>query len=129
MKDWRGIEVKVGDQVLYASRTGSTMELVEGTVIAFVGDKARVQVVRRSGYGYQETVTLTNRYITVVTLPESSTQTLQQSNHEKAVRLAELEAKQNACDHAVKEHRNLFRYSYWRCVNCDKSEYTFTGDR
>lgn len=34
MKDWRGVEVEPGDVVIYATRHGSIMTIVEGKVLS-----------------------------------------------------------------------------------------------
>lgn len=86
MKDWRGIEVKVGDRVLYATRTGSHMEIVEGNVLAVEpssvipyghdrGEQAIVEVINDSWYSFhprKRPARVGPRYLTVVTgLPEA----------------------------------------------------------
>jgi len=77
VKDWRGVEVKVGDRVLYATRAGSSMTIVEGNVLDIVGDDAKVHVVNESG-GWRfeprkRPTIVSGRYLTVVTgLPEAT---------------------------------------------------------
>lgn len=88
MKDWRGVQVVVGDSVIYATRQGSSMTLVEGVVLEIEkdkhppygrepGDVAVVHVVNESG-GWKfeprkKPARVGERYITVVTgLPEAT---------------------------------------------------------
>ena len=88
MKDWRGVEVKVGDRVMYATRMGSSMTIVEGNVLAIEPStytpygqdqwhQAVVDVVNESGgWKFQprkKPARVGHRYLTVVTgLPEAT---------------------------------------------------------
>lgn len=87
MKDWRGVEVKSGDRVLYATRQGSSMTIVEGIVLAVEpsqstpygeepGEQAIVDVINDSWYSFhprKRPARVGERYITVVTgLPEAT---------------------------------------------------------
>lgn len=59
MKDWRGVEIKIGSRVIYAFNTStSVIHIAEGTVLEFpplVGrqrlQRATVAVVRSTGSG------------------------------------------------------------------------------
>lgn len=87
MKDWRGVRVVVGDTVLYATRQGSSMTLVEGTVLSIEPstsqpygrepqEQAVVHVTNDSWYSFhprKKPARVGPRYITVVTgLPEAT---------------------------------------------------------
>lgn len=91
MKDWRGVRVVVGDRVVYATRQGSSLTIVEGNVLEIEKDKhppygrepedvAVVHVVNESG-GWKfeprkRPAKVGGRYLTVVTgLPEATSDT------------------------------------------------------
>lgn len=72
MKDWRGIEVFAGDRVIYASRSGSSLNIVEGKVVAVLGDMATVEFIRdRYWQRQRKTFHVSGKYLTVVKLPEA----------------------------------------------------------
>lgn len=74
MKDWRGVRVVVGDRVLYATRQGSSMTIVEGNVLDVKDDLATVHVVNESGWWQprKRPASVSGRYLAVVTgLPEA----------------------------------------------------------
>lgn len=75
MKDWRGVEVKVGDRVMYATRQGSWMAMVEGNVLDVGQELALVDVVNESGWfsPRKRPASVSGRYLAVVTgLPEAT---------------------------------------------------------
>lgn len=124
MKDWRGVEVKIGDQVIYAVGHGSSLTMVEAVVVDFVKDKARVKVIRRQGWTTKDIVSVSNTYLTVVTFPESDTETLQEKNAAKQAALDERRARQAACPHTSVTNGVGYNYTYWKCDSCGKFEYS-----
>jgi hypothetical protein len=44
MKDWRGVEIHVGDLVVYPGRQGSSMWMVEAEVVELIPGRPNVQV-------------------------------------------------------------------------------------
>lgn len=73
MKDWRGADVFPGDLVIYASRSGSSLNIVEGQVVAVIGDMATVEFIRdRYWERKRKTFHVSGKYLTVVNeLPEA----------------------------------------------------------
>lgn len=71
MKDWRGVEVQVGDTVVWAGRRSSSVKLAEGKVLEIVNeDCATVEVLKRNWGMWKDskkTVSLTGTYMTVIT--------------------------------------------------------------
>jgi hypothetical protein len=120
MKDWRGITIAVGDTVLYATRGGSWMGMVEGVVESFIDDDsaAKIRIMRRQGGGTTELVTVSSRYMTVANLPEATTLTMLEDKAERERKREELKAKQAAC-----EHRWYVGIGYRQCNECRKYEY------
>lgn len=74
MKDWRGVRVVVGDRVIYSTRQGSSMTIVEGNVLEVTENIATVHVVNDSWYSFhprKRPARVSGRFLTVVTgLPE-----------------------------------------------------------
>jgi hypothetical protein len=72
VKDWRGVDVYVGDRVVYTTRQGSHMTHHEGNVLAVDGEDATVDVLRNSwGWKQRSPVKVGGRNMTVVEqLPE-----------------------------------------------------------
>jgi hypothetical protein len=122
MKDWRGTEVKVGDTVLYATRGGSWMRMVEGVVESIYDDDSamKVRITRRQGGGYIQLVTVSNNYLTVVSLPPSTEPTLAEKVAESLRLREELKAKQAACEHT---NWDTAGYGYRICKDCRKVQY------
>jgi hypothetical protein len=122
MKDWRGVTVKVGDSVLYASRHSSWMGMVEGVVESFTddGEAVKVRITRRQGSGYIQVVTVSNNYLTVVSLPPSTEPTLVEKVTESLRRREELKAKQLTCEHT---NWDTAGYGYRICKDCRKVQY------
>lgn len=70
MKDWRGQPVEVGDHVIYATRHGSSMTIVEGVVLEVKENAARLEVLRTTWgkwHTYRRPVWVGPSYLTVVT--------------------------------------------------------------
>lgn len=70
MLDWRGVPVQAGDSVIYASRSGSSLNIIEGDVVKIHGEIAEVEFIRDrySKYGprKQNTFRVSGKYLTVV---------------------------------------------------------------
>lgn len=79
MKDWRGVEVEPGDVVIYATRQGSSMTIVEGKVLSVELEKnptyrepeelAVVEVTNDSWYVFhprKRPARVGRRYLTVL---------------------------------------------------------------
>lgn len=73
MKDWRGVNVYAGDTVVYSTRQGSSMYVVEGVVELAEENGARVKVVRSTApwREYKKPVWVGGSYLTVVALAAS----------------------------------------------------------
>lgn len=70
MKDWRGVEVRVGDTVVWAGRRSSSLDLAEGKVLEIINDNCvKVEVLKRT-WGFwkdsKKTVSLSGTYLTVL---------------------------------------------------------------
>lgn len=70
MKDWRGVEVGVGDAVVWAGRQSSHLNLAEGKVLEIVNeDCAKVEVTKRNSGWWKDskkTVHISGTYMTVL---------------------------------------------------------------
>ena len=80
MKDWRGVEVEPGDVVIYATRQGSSMTIVEGKVLSVElekhppygrepGEEAIVEVTSDSSWYFhprKRPARVGRRYLTVL---------------------------------------------------------------
>lgn len=115
MKDWRGIDIVPGQTVLYAVRNGSSHYMVEAQVLE-VGDSVKLSVTRRQNNALAEVVTVSNRYITVCSLPESEVETVAVRAERARIRKQEWRAKQAACPHTNTKNY----YSYVCCADCYK---------
>lgn len=76
MKDWRGVRVVVGDHVVYATRQGASMTMVEGDVLEVGDNLATVHVVNDSSGWFRprkRPAVVGTSYLMVVTgLPEAT---------------------------------------------------------
>jgi hypothetical protein len=124
MIDWRGITVAVGDTVLYSTRSSSWMGMVEGVVESIDGDDAKVRITRRQGSGAKDLVTVSNRHLTVVSLPTSAEPTLAEEIAAAEVRRAKAQAEREALEAACGDNHEWSNQHGWRtCRKCRKYEY------
>ena len=123
MIDWRGVEIKEGSTILYGVRSSNKVFFTEAVVESIEGNKIHANVIRRSGYAQKEKVTLSNKNVTVVSLPDSTQKTLAEKNHEGAERMRLLREKQANCDHDWTEWQKGWGYSWRMCDKCRKSEH------
>jgi hypothetical protein len=89
MRDWRGVEIEEGATIVYCTRGGSAMGMVEAVVEDIKGNTLTARIVRRqSSYpGIKDVVQLSKSYITVVTLPESTVKTNAELRAEREARI------------------------------------------
>lgn len=97
MKDWRGVEVKAGDTVIYTTRQGSSMTHTEATIESVDEYAAKAFVVRRSYNGGRDRVVVSGVHLTVVSgLPEATIGTNAEANEKRAEWRRQYEAKRDA---------------------------------
>jgi hypothetical protein len=125
MIDWRGVEIKEGSTILYGVKGSTRVYFTEAVVESIEGKKIHANVIRRSGYAQKEKVTLSNKNVTVVSLPDSPQKTLAELNHDAAERQRLLEEEQYGCNHDWTELKVSWGYRYRRCDKCRKFEYAY----